>query len=72
MYVQGFMAKGKSMLDASHMAYSAMEGAVIKQSLLLTYNDAYWLSGLIMLCSIPLLYLQPFRRKNAQMPVDAH
>lgn len=72
MYVQGFLAKGKSMLDASHMAYSAMEGAVIKQSLLLTYNDAYWLSGLIMLCSIPLLYLQPFRRKNAQMPVDAH
>lgn len=72
MYVQAFIGKGKSMLDASHMAYSAMEGAVIKQSLLLTYNDAYWLSGLIMLCSIPLLYLQPFRRKNAQMPVDAH
>ncbi len=72
MYVQAFLAKGKSMLDATHMAYGAMEGAVIKQSLLLTYNDAYWLTGLIMLISIPLLYLQPFRRKNAQMPVDAH
>ncbi|MVN20112.1 DHA2 family efflux MFS transporter permease subunit [Mucilaginibacter arboris] len=72
MYVQAFLAKGKSMLDATHMAYGAMEGAVIKQSLLLTYDDAYWVSGLIMLCSIPLLYLQPFRRKPVQMPVDAH
>ncbi len=72
MYVQGFLAKGKSMLDASHMAYGAMEGAVIKQSLLLTYDDAYWISGIVMLCSIPLLFLQPFRRKNAQMPADAH
>ncbi len=72
MYIQSFLAKGKSMLDATHMAYGAMEGTVIKQSLLLTYNDAYWISGLVMLCSIPLLYLQPFRRKNAQMPVDAH
>lgn len=72
MYIHGFMAKGKSMLDATHMAYGAMDGAVIKQSLLLTYDDAYWLTGIVMLCSIPLLYLQPFRRKNAQMPVDAH
>lgn len=72
MYIHGFMAKGKSMLDATHMAYGAMDGAIIKQSLLLTYDDAYWLTGIVMLCSIPLLYLQPFRRKNAQMPVDAH
>ena len=72
MYVQGFEAKGKSLLDATHMAYGAMEGVVIKQSLLLTYDDAYWISGLVMLFSIPLLFLQPFRKKNAQMPVDAH
>ncbi|MGI4020612.1 MAG: DHA2 family efflux MFS transporter permease subunit [Janthinobacterium lividum] len=72
MYVHGFMAKGKSMLDATHMAYGAMDGAIIKQSLLLTYDDAYWLTGLVMLCSIPLLYLQPFRRKNAQIPIDVH
>jgi len=71
-YVQAFLAKGKSMLDASHMAYAAMEGVIIKQALLLTYDDAYWITGLIMLFSIPLLFLQPFRRKNAQIPVDVH
>jgi DHA2 family multidrug resistance protein len=48
-----------------------MEGRVMKQTLLLTYNDAYWVAGLIMLFSIPLIYLQPFK-KNVALPVDAH
>jgi DHA2 family multidrug resistance protein len=68
---QAFLAKGKSALDATHMAYAAIEGAVARQSLLLTYDDAYWISGLVMLFSIPLLYFQPFK-KAAKMPVDAH
>jgi len=71
MLTQAFMAKGKSLLDATHMAYSAIEGAVVRQTLLLTYDDAYWISGLVMLFSIPLLYLQPFK-KAAKLPVDAH
>jgi DHA2 family multidrug resistance protein len=72
MYEHAFLAKGKSMLDATQMAYMAMEGAVTRQSLLLTYDDAYYISGLVMLFSIPLLYLQPFKKNNAKMPVDAH
>ncbi|HTI59994.1 DHA2 family efflux MFS transporter permease subunit [Mucilaginibacter sp.] len=68
----GFMAKGKSAIDATEMAYRAIEGAVIRQSLLLTYDDAYLISGLVMLFSIPLLYLQPFKKSAAKMPVDAH
>ena len=68
---QAFMAKGKSAIDAMHMAYAAIDGAVTRQSLLLTYDDAYWISGLVMLFSIPLLYLQPFK-KAVKMPVDAH
>lgn len=68
----GFMAKGKSAIDATQMAYRAIEGAVTRQALLLTYNDAYLVSGLLMLFSIPLLYLQPFKKSAAKMPVDAH
>jgi DHA2 family multidrug resistance protein len=67
-----FMARGKSAMDATQMAYHAIEGAVIRQSLLLTYDEAYLLSGLVMLFSIPLLYLQPFKKKPVAMPVDAH
>lgn len=71
MLQQNFVARGKSAIDALHMAYMAIEGRVTRQSLLLTYDDAYWISGLVMLFSIPLLYLQPFK-KAAKMPVDAH
>ncbi|MDN5286969.1 MAG: transporter, family, multidrug resistance protein [Mucilaginibacter sp.] len=70
-YLHGFMAKGHSLIDATQMAYGAVEGAVTRQAMLLTYDDAYWVSGLIMLFSIPLLYLQPFK-KNAKVPVDVH
>ncbi|RZA02844.1 MAG: DHA2 family efflux MFS transporter permease subunit [Sphingobacteriaceae bacterium] len=71
MLVNGFMAKGKSMLEATQMAYKAIEGAVIKQTYLLTYTDAYYITGIVMLLSIPLLYLQPFK-KNAKAPTDVH
>jgi MFS transporter, DHA2 family, multidrug resistance protein len=69
--VASFMAKGSSSLDAQSRALKAMEGSVIKQSLLLTYTDAYWLVGIIMLCSIPLVFLQKFK-KNVELPADAH
>ncbi|MEO6150102.1 MAG: MFS transporter, partial [Mucilaginibacter sp.] len=68
---QGFLAKGASLLDATQMAYKALEGVVTRQALLLTYDDAYWISGLIMLFSIPLIFLQPFR-KNMKAVTDAH
>jgi len=70
-FIRNFMTKGYSYLDAKILAAKAVEGTVIKQTLLLTYNDAYWVAGLIMLCSIPLLYLQKFK-KNVQVPVDVH
>ncbi len=70
-FIQNFMAKGASYLDAKLMAMKAIEGSVIKQTLLLTYSDAYWVAGMVMLCSIPLLYLQKFK-KNVSVPTDIH
>ena len=70
-FIQNFISKGYGLLDAKVLATKAIEGTVTKQSLLLTYNDAYWVAGLIMLCSIPLLYLQKFK-KNVQVPADLH
>ncbi|MGY4537494.1 DHA2 family multidrug resistance protein [Mucilaginibacter sp. UYNi724] len=67
---QGFISRGKSVLDATHMAYAAIEGTVIRQTMLLSYDDAYWISGLVMLFSIPLLYLQPFKKLKAV--TDSH
>ncbi|MET3977606.1 DHA2 family multidrug resistance protein [Mucilaginibacter sp. UYP25] len=70
MLTQGFLSRGKSVLDATHMAYAAIEGTVIRQTMLLSYDDAYWISGLVMLFSIPLLYLQPFKKLKAV--ADSH
>lgn len=69
--VHNFMAKGYNELDAQHVAMKAIEGTVVKQTMLLTYTEAYWAVGFVLLCSIPLIYLQKFK-KNVQMPADAH
>ncbi|HMI04929.1 MAG TPA: DHA2 family efflux MFS transporter permease subunit [Pedobacter sp.] len=70
-FIKNFMGKGYSYLDAKALAAKAIEGTLTKQSLLLTYSDAYWVAGLILLCSIPLLYLQKFK-KNVAVPADLH
>ena len=68
---RSFVAKGYTYLDAQHAAMKAIEGMVTKQTFLLTYTDAYWLVGYVMLLSIPLLLLQKFK-KNTNIAVDAH
>jgi DHA2 family multidrug resistance protein len=69
--IHNFMAHGKSLLDATKMAYASMDGIITRQAMLLTYDDAYWLTGLVMLFSIPFLYLQPFK-KNLKPAADVH
>ncbi|WP_210490566.1 DHA2 family efflux MFS transporter permease subunit [Rufibacter aurantiacus] len=69
--MQNFLSKGYTFMDAQKAAYKAIEGMVMKQTALLSYTDAFWVSGMIMLCSIPLLYLQKFK-KNSNVPVDVH
>ncbi len=71
MMVRGFVAKGYTLLDAQHVAMQAIEGTIKKQSMLLTYTDAYWVAGAIMLCSIPLVFLQKFKKK-VHIPTDVH
>lgn len=69
--VQNFMGQGKSALDAQQMANRAMEGNVIKQTMLITYDNMYLVIGIFVLCCIPIVYLQKFK-KNVAMPADAH
>jgi DHA2 family multidrug resistance protein len=66
--IQGFMAQGKSLPDAQRMAMQAMEGTAIKQTLLVTYDNLYLTIGVFVLCCIPIVFLQKFKRN---MPVAA-
>ncbi|MEO6883349.1 MAG: DHA2 family efflux MFS transporter permease subunit [Bacteroidia bacterium] len=71
MIQHGFIAKGYSTLTAQKMTSGAIEGTVMKQTMLLSYNDVYLFVGVFMLCCIPLLYLQKFKRP-APLPLDVH
>ncbi len=63
MIYNGFIAKGFSTTQAQAMALKAIDGSMMKQVLLLSYNDVYLFVGVFLLCCIPLLYLQKFKKK---------
>jgi DHA2 family multidrug resistance protein len=69
--IQGFMAKGSSLYDATQMANRALEGIITKQTMLVTYDNLYLIIGVFVLFCIPIVYLQKFK-KNVAIPVDAH
>jgi DHA2 family multidrug resistance protein len=64
-YTTGFMGKGFSFSDASEMALKAMDLTINKQSLLMSFTDAYQLLGFVMLCCIPVVFLQGWKKKQA-------
>jgi DHA2 family multidrug resistance protein len=68
---QGFIAKGHSVSDAALMANQAFEGTIVRQTLLLTYDNLYLTIGIFVLFCIPIVYLQKFKR-NAPVPTDVH
>ncbi len=64
---KGFLAKGSSAYQAQKQAYAAIEGAVARQTFLLTYMDAFRVVGIFFLLCIPLLLL--FKRTRRGGPV---
>lgn len=68
---QSFLGKGYSLFEAQQMANKAAEGTIVRQTMLLTYDNIYLLAGLFVLCCIPLIYMQKFK-KNAPLPATAH
>lgn len=69
--LQNFKSKGYADMDAQQLAYKAMEGSILKQTFLLSYIDAFWFVGLVLLLSIPIIWLQKIKR-GAPIPIDAH
>ncbi len=68
----GLMAKGSSFYQAQQQAYGALEGAVLKQTFLLTYMDAFHIVGIFFLLCIPLLLLFKRRAGRSAAPVSMH
>ncbi|HVB02271.1 MAG TPA: DHA2 family efflux MFS transporter permease subunit [Chitinophagaceae bacterium] len=70
--VHAFMGKGYGLLDAKHMALQAIDGVLTRQTMLMSYTDVFWIVGVFFLCSIPLIFLQKFRRGQPVMPAVGH
>lgn len=70
--LQGFISKGFPVEKATALANKAIEGAVVRQTYLMSYIDAFWFVGMFFIFCIPLLYLQKIKRRGAPVPVDAH
>jgi DHA2 family multidrug resistance protein len=69
---RGMMAGGATFYEAQKQAYAALEGTVVRQTLLLTYMDAFRVVGIFFLCCIPLLLLFKRRPGPAPEPVSMH
>ncbi len=68
----GLMAKGSTFFQAQQQAYGAIEGAVLQQTYLLTYMDAFRIVGIFFLLCIPMLLLFKRRAGRAAGPVSMH
>lgn len=72
-FTGGFMQKGYDYSTATMMATKALDGAVMRQSMLLSYMDNFWIVGMFFICCIPLLLLQPRTKQVAKISAaDAH
>lgn len=53
--------KGYYIGQAKHMAYGALNGSMMKQSLLMSYTDVFWIVGIFFIILIPILLSQKYR-----------
>lgn len=69
--IRTYTSKGFPFDEARQKALTAIEGTVVRQTMLVTYDSMYMLIGVFVLASIPVIYLQRFKKKPA-IAVDAH
>lgn len=67
----GFMQQGFDHNQSTQMAQKALDGALMKQTALLSYADVFWVVGVFFLLVIPLLYLKKITKPN-NLPIGAH
>jgi DHA2 family multidrug resistance protein len=72
MYTKAFISKGFSFMQAEQMANKAIDGMLMKQSMLMAYMDAFVVVGFFFIACIPIVLI--FQRQRIKGPVvlDAH
>lgn len=62
-----FIGRGFAPGEAKHMAYGAVQGTLMKQSVLMSYADVFWIVGIFFLVLIPMLLFQKFKPQTGGM-----
>ena len=57
MLANGMMARGADPVMAKQRALTMMDGSVRMQSAVLAFNDTFWVTALLVVCSIPLIFV---------------
>jgi DHA2 family multidrug resistance protein len=75
-YTQGAIARGFNALEAKQMSFGILEGAVTKQSFLLSYMDAFFLITLFFICASPFILMLRVKKLDkatqAKVAEEAH
>jgi DHA2 family multidrug resistance protein len=53
----GFVAKGAVLVDAQRQALAALNGIVNREALVMSFNDTFFATGLLILVFLPLVLL---------------
>jgi len=65
-----FMFRGANPVTATRRAYDAVWGLLQQQAAMLSFNQVFWLLGLLFLLMLPLVFLM--RRPSAHRQIAAH
>jgi DHA2 family multidrug resistance protein len=72
MLKNAFIARGQNAFDAEKQAIAALYGSVMKQSMLMTYNDCFMIVGTFFLVCIPMLLLFKKKKKEGEEETEMH
>jgi MFS transporter, DHA2 family, multidrug resistance protein len=71
MLTNGMLAKGADVVTAKQRALTFLDGSMRMQSAVLAFNDTFFVTALLVLCSIPLIFVLGKPPKDAVV-ADAH
>jgi len=63
----GFVAKGAVFFDAQKQALTALNGAVNREAAVMSFNDTFWATGVLILAFLPLVLLLGKVDKNIKV-----
>ncbi len=69
---QNFMSKGYSAEDAQTLAYKTMDGMVFKQQALVSYDQGFFVVGILILFCIPIVLFIRYKKQEKTKAISDH